>query len=715
MRVVARKARGNRILSAEMLEPRTLLSAGPLLGRMPLLSVNPAPVPAVTPVSHGPTVASAAAASATSVTGTTVQLSVLGSDASGQTLRYTWATAPLANGAAAPIFSVNGSNAAQRTTVTFLAAGTYKFTATITDTSNLSVTSSVTVTVSQTLTSITVTPGNTSVIVGGTQQYSASALDQFGRVMAVQPAFTWTATAGTIGSGGLLTAPATAGSATIRAASRTVQGSAAVTYTTSDFLGLKDPALAALAQSLDAGGSITRMDMIEMLDSVAAKGSVSATDFADLQRIVADAAVLNMPGYVRVLAGNVVDGNAANADYQGQALGNLAAGSSAAKLTDLIDTWFYGTDLPAIDANVPPGQTYTYRLASGSLFNGTPSNANEFQGQLGDCYFISALGMTADASPAAVEDMFLDNGDGTWTVRFYDNGVADYVTVNRMLPTASAGYLVYADYGSMVNNSANTLWIPLAEKAYAQWNATGNEGRNGTNTYSGIQGGDPANVFSQVLGRGAGSYLLSNQQTMINALTSGMAVTICTDVSSLSSDALSYGLYGCHAYGVMGYNSKSQTFTLYNPWGFDQPGQLTWAELQATCQVFEVANASGTVPILATAKAGMAAQAAAASEMAAPGASQASPAFSAGGGSGGGQGSAAAGQSVQAGDRWFASQPAAGSDAAGSDAAGSGWVRARQSATAAADRSLLASDEYFREAGMAGGSLRAGVPVAFLA
>ena len=58
--------------------------------------------------------------------------------------------------------------------------------------------------------------------------------------MAVQPAFTWTATAGTIGSGGLLTAPATAGSATIRAASRTVQGSAAVTYTTSDFLGLNN-------------------------------------------------------------------------------------------------------------------------------------------------------------------------------------------------------------------------------------------------------------------------------------------------------------------------------------------------------------------------------------------------------------------------------------------------------------------------------------------
>ena len=130
-----------------------------------------------------------------------------------------------------------------------------------------------------------------------------------------------------------------------------------------------------------------------------AKGSVSATDFADLKTIVADAAALKMPDYVRVLAGDVVIGNAANAKYQGQALGNLAAGSSAAKLYDLIEKWFYGADLPAVDANVPAGQTFTYRSASGSLFNGTPSNLNEVQGMLGDCYFISALGTPPTARP----------------------------------------------------------------------------------------------------------------------------------------------------------------------------------------------------------------------------------------------------------------------------------------------------------------------------
>ena len=74
--------------------------------------------------------------------------------------------------------------------------------------------------------------------------------------------------------------------------------------------------LAALVQKLDADGSINRADMIQILTSVGASGSVSATDFADLKTILADAAQYNMPSYVQVLAGDVVNGNPANADYQ---------------------------------------------------------------------------------------------------------------------------------------------------------------------------------------------------------------------------------------------------------------------------------------------------------------------------------------------------------------------------------------------------------------
>ena len=206
-----------------------------------------------------PTVAIAAAASTSVVTGTTVQLSVLGADAGESTLNYTWVATTLPGGAATPTFTANGSNAAKNTTVTFHAAGTYTFTATITDGSGLSTTSSVTVTVSQVATSVAVTPANMFVLLGGTQQYSAALLDQFGNAMAVQPAFTWTAAVGTITFGGMLTAPRTAG----RTRSRPPADRSRLDrrdHSAACFLGLKDPTLAGLTQGLfTKDGSITRL------------------------------------------------------------------------------------------------------------------------------------------------------------------------------------------------------------------------------------------------------------------------------------------------------------------------------------------------------------------------------------------------------------------------------------------------------------------------
>ncbi len=140
--------------------------------------------------------------------------------------------------------------------------------------------------------------------------------------------------------------------------------------------------------------------------------------------------------------------------------------------------------------------------------------------------FHHGAGQLADSSPAAIQNMFLDNGDGTWTVRFYLNGVANYVTVDAMLPTDSSGALVYADYGMMNNAPTNTLWIPLAEKAYVQLNEIVQGGGYGTNRYSSIEGGIPATVYAQVLGHPATYYDLSNQQAMINAIKNHLAVGI---------------------------------------------------------------------------------------------------------------------------------------------------------------------------------------------
>ena len=374
---------------------------------------------------------------------------------------------------------------------------------------------------------------------------------------------------------------------------------------TSNFLGLQDSALAALVQNLDASGSITRNDMIQILDSVAAKGPVSAADFSDLQTIVADATQLNMPGYVQVLATDVIDGNTANAHYQGQALGDLEAGSSAAALNDLVGKWFLGTDHPAIDDNVSYFGSATYQLAGGSLFVGTPSHFDLHQGYLGDCYYLSTLGSIANHCPASIENMFLDNGDGTYTVRFYANGKADYVTVDRMLATAANGNLVYDGQGFACSSASNVLWPELAEKAYAQWNETGNNprGNNTANSYAGIDGGYETDVFLHVLNQTATEVdsLTGAEQTAINAINSGMATTVGTIDSSNSDDSLPYGMYGDHAYVLVSYNSASGTFTVFNPWGKDQPpSPLTWAQLTQDCDDFTYGDPTIAGPISAS-------------------------------------------------------------------------------------------------------------------
>jgi hypothetical protein len=403
----------------------------------------------------------------------------------------------------------------------------------------------------------------------------------------------------------------------------TVNGSSLSGTATASFVAnsgnFQTPALAALVQSLDADGSISRDDMIKILRSVSAAGAVTGAELSDLKELVSLSTAYGMPDYVQVLASDVVNGNPANATYQGQKLGNLAAGSSAAQLNNLIDKWFLGTDHPAL-SNLSD-EPLEYRKVDGSLFPRTPSHRDELQGEPNDCYLIAALGSLADSNPLAVENMFIDNGDGTYTVRFYtgtygdagyysDGGVsagfadtnvtADYVTVDSMLPTYSNGVLACAGYGASYDNLANSLWIPLAEKAYAQWNQTGKAGpdRDGGNAYASLKGGWMAAVDAQVLGHNAIDYrslATTPEQVAIDALAAKNAVTINT-LDSLPNPG-PYGLSGKHAYAIIGYDAATDKFTLYNPWGKDHPSQVTWSQLEATCGWMCVCDASGFAPI----------------------------------------------------------------------------------------------------------------------
>jgi alpha-L-arabinofuranosidase len=160
-------------------------------------------------VDGAPTVATAAAANPSPVTGTTTNLSVLGADDGGESsLTYTWSY----TGPAGVTYTgnTNGTNAAKNITAIFTQAGSYSFTATITNSVELTATSTVAVVVQQTLTGIVVSPASSSVVpIGFTQQFSATATDQFGNSISSE-SFSW----GITGSGNSIdgTGDATLGS-----------------------------------------------------------------------------------------------------------------------------------------------------------------------------------------------------------------------------------------------------------------------------------------------------------------------------------------------------------------------------------------------------------------------------------------------------------------------------------------------------------------------
>jgi hypothetical protein len=208
-----------------------------------------------------PTVATAAAASPATVTGATTNLSVLGADDGGEAaLTYTWATT--GTPPASVNFSVNGTNGAKNTVATFTKAGAYNLQATIKDADNQTVTSSVAVTVNQTQTVVTVAPASATVNVNATQQFTATAADQFGLAMSPQPTFSWAVSGGgAISAGGLFTAGATAGgpySVTATAGSQSGTGSITVTAPNSP----PTVATAAAATPSPVAGTTTNLSVL---------------------------------------------------------------------------------------------------------------------------------------------------------------------------------------------------------------------------------------------------------------------------------------------------------------------------------------------------------------------------------------------------------------------------------------------------------------------
>ncbi|NJL09490.1 MAG: hypothetical protein HC908_02540 [Calothrix sp. SM1_7_51] len=307
---------------------------------------------------------------------------------------------------------------------------------------------------------------------------------------------------------------------------------------------------------------------------------VDATEIQDLQTILNNSSRFNIENHVRVLANKIVNGDRANQNFQNRTLGNLVAGSVAGQMQNLIDKWFLGTDRPRTSS--------TYQYAQGSLFQNGVSFNDILQGNLGNCYFLSSLASVALEKPQYIREMFTDNGDGTFTVRFFRGNVADYVTVDRFLPTNN-NRLVFASTGSSVTNSNNELWVALAEKAYAQINESGWIYQDGTNSYAGIDGGFMSFPIEHITGLSSSSRdsMFMTRQELVDIINSNKLVTA-------GFYEAKNGMASNHAYTVTSYNQSSDRFSFFNPWGAGSWGpaqvELNWQQIYSMDAVFVWSN-----------------------------------------------------------------------------------------------------------------------------
>lgn len=335
------------------------------------------------------------------------------------------------------------------------------------------------------------------------------------------------------------------------------------------FSNLQDESIRELTRSRFLDNTISRSDMIAILGDARDNNQVDETEMNDFRTIINNAAYLGIQDHVRVLSNKVVNGDVANKS------GNLQVGSSTEQLDRLINKWFLGSDRP---------QTiHTYQYAQGSLFQNGISHDDIRQGYINDCFFLAGLSATLVQSPEIIQDMFIDNGDGTFTVRFYNKGVADYVTVDRYLPTNNIGKFVYANPGDNYADANNELWVALAEKAYAQINESGWINQDNTNSYNGIgNAGYLSDAFAHITGEKAALGRLLNFDKLVETFNSGEAVGFGSKSTGVQSNIVT-----SHAYALVDYNADTQKFTLLNPWSTDNTAlksrtlELSWSEISS--------------------------------------------------------------------------------------------------------------------------------------
>ncbi len=196
-----------------------------------------------------------------------------------------------------------------------------------------------------------------------------------------------------------------------------------------------------------------------------------------------------------------------------------------------------------------------YRRFEGPVFAGQPSAEQVHQGAIGDCYLMGPLAAVAAQSPDLIRDSIRDNGDGTYSVRLYEE--QEDGTYQPFWVTVTADFPVHPEsgqvlYGGTSPTNSDGLWVSLFEKAYAEYHGG----------YENI--GDGGRI-EDALSTLTGERPLSRQydwSAIREALARGASV--CAGKYNTHGD-----IPGRHAYAVTGVQEEQgrRYVILLNPWG----------------------------------------------------------------------------------------------------------------------------------------------------
>jgi fibronectin type 3 domain-containing protein len=323
-------------------------------------------------------------------------------------------------------------------------------------------------------------------------------------------------------------------------------------------LNIPDVGLQTLARTdLTRDGSITYSDMLGLLNQAIAEGTVTTTILTSLQALVSSsgATYLNMPASVQ---------------YLGNALGgSISAGTTATQEQALVNQWFLGAVHPTLDVNT---SATGYALAGSSLFgsSGAPLYTDISQGALGDCWLMASLAETAYKAPGIIEASFTDDGlqmaNGiqvhVWTLRYFDGSTPKYLTLDNYLPVDGSGFC-YAH--------CNVMWAALYEKAFAVIDGG----------YANLGGGAAIGALPIIASGTAGNFPFITALADIGQTAYTRAINSSTTLLTVASETTDYGFVAGHDYAVLwcAGSGSSATYQLYNPWGFQQPQAVTWAQI----------------------------------------------------------------------------------------------------------------------------------------